>query len=388
MGTDAVIVAAGRSPMGRAIKGQFAQTRIDDLAAEIIQAVLAKVPQIKGEMIDDLLIGCAMPEGEQGLNVARNIGLLAGLPLQIGAVTVNRFCASSLTAINMAAAAIESGHGEVFIAGGIESMSHVPMGGFNPSLNPKILREEGRPQAYIGMGTTAENLVRKYNLAREDQDKFALASHKKALAAQEAGVWQKEIIPSTAVQKDGSTRIVEVDEGPRADTTLDKLGSLKPAFEAGGTVTAGNSSPLTDGAAATVVMSADKARQLGIKPLARIRAFAVAGVHPETMGEGPVAAIPKVLRMAGMKLPEVDLFEINEAFAAQMLAVIRQVDIPEERLNVHGGAIALGHPLGCTGARIMTTLLNALQIKDKTIGLETMCVGGGQGVATIVERLN
>lgn len=387
MSTDAVIVAAKRSPMGRALKGQFANTRIDDLCAEVLQACLQDLPQLKPEAIDDLLIGCAMPEGEQGLNVARNISFLAGLPFSVGAVTVNRFCASSLTTINMAVSAIQAGHGEVVVTGGIESMSHVPMGGFNPSLNQKLLNVKGCSQAYIGMGTTAETLARKYTVTRAAQDAFALQSHQKAVAAIEGGTFKAEIVPVTAVQENGSTKTVAIDEGPRPDTTLDKLATLKPAFEKDGTVTAGNSSPLTDGAAVVVVMSAAKAKQLGIKPLARVVSFATAGVDPATMGEGPIQAVPKALAKAGMKLANIDLLELNEAFAAQTLACVQALAIDPSRLNVHGGAIALGHPLGCSGARIMATLLAALRTKNKSIGLETMCVGGGQGVATIVELL-
>lgn len=387
MGEDAVIVAAKRSPMGRALKGQFVHTRIDDLAAEVIKATLHTLPQLKLETIDDVIIGCAMPEGEQGLNVARNIAFLAGLPFSTGAVTVNRFCASSLTAINMAVAAIQSGNGEIFVTGGVESMSHVPMGGFNPSLNEKLLLVKGCPQAYIGMGTTAENLARKFNITRQMQDEFSLRSHQKAVAAIESGVFKEEIVRVTAVQADGSTKMVEIDEGPRPDTSIEGLAKLKPSFEKDGTVTPGNSSPLTDGAAVVIVMSARKAKQLGITPLAKIRAFDVAGVDPALMGEGPTYAIPKALQRAGMKLHDIELLEMNEAFAAQSLAVVQALQVDQSKLNVHGGAIALGHPLGCTGARIMATLLNALRTKNKTIGLETMCVGGGQGVATIVELL-
>ncbi len=373
--------------MGRALKGQFVHTRIDDLAAEVIKATLHTLPQLKLETIDDVIIGCAMPEGEQGLNVARNIAFLAGLPFSTGAVTVNRFCASSLTAINMAVAAIQSGNGEIFVTGGVESMSHVPMGGFNPSLNEKLLLVKGCPQAYIGMGTTAENLARKFNITRQMQDEFSLRSHQKAVAAIESGVFKEEIVRVTAVQADGSTKMVEIDEGPRPDTSIEGLAKLKPSFEKDGTVTPGNSSPLTDGAAVVIVMSARKAKQLGITPLAKIRAFDVAGVDPALMGEGPTYAIPKALQRAGMKLHDIELLEMNEAFAAQSLAVVQALQVDQSKLNVHGGAIALGHPLGCTGARIMATLLNALRTKNKTIGLETMCVGGGQGVATIVELL-
>lgn len=388
MSEDVVIVAAQRSPMGRALKGQFIHTRIDDLAAQVITATLAKVPQVSTDDIEDVLIGCAMPEGEQGLNVARNISLLAGLPLAAGAVTINRFCASSLSAINMAAQAIAAGNGDVFVAGGVESMSHVPMGGFNPSLNSKLLTVEGCPQAYIGMGQTAENLQKKYDISREAQDQFALASHQKAVAAIEMGVFADEICAVDAGQADGSVVTVTRDEGPRAESSVESLAKLRPAFVKDGTVTAGNSSPLTDGAAAVVLMSANKAKALGVTPLAKIRSMAVAGVDPATMGEGPIVAVPKALQRAGLSLSDIDLIEMNEAFAAQALACAQALDVDQEKLNVHGGAIALGHPLGCTGARIMATLLNALQKKDATLGLETMCVGGGQGVATIIERLS
>lgn len=383
--TEAVIVAAVRSPMGRANKGQFIHTRIDDLGAEVVKAALAKVPQIKPEMIEDVLIGCAMPEGEQGLNVARNLSFLAGIPFSSGAVTVNRFCASSLTTINMAADAICNGGAEICVTGGIESMSHVPMGGFNPSLNEKLFGE-GRPAAYIGMGETAETLARKYKISREEQDKFALASHQKAVKAQKEGKF-KESVECSAVQLDGSIKKTKVDEGPREDTSLEKLAQLKPSFLKEGTVTPGNSSPLTDGAAAVIVMSASKAKTLGIKPLAKIRSWAVQGVDPATMGIGPVGAVQKALKKAGLQLKDLDLIELNEAFASQSIAVCKELNWDMSKFNVHGGAIALGHPLGCSGARIMATLLNALQLYNKAIGLETLCVGGGQGVATIVERV-
>lgn len=383
---EAVIVSAVRSPMGRANKGQFIHTRIDDLAAEVVKGALARVPQIKPEMVEDVLIGCAMPEGEQGLNVARNISFLAGIPFSAGAVTVNRFCSSSLTTINMAAAAIQSGATDINVTGGVESMSHVPMGGFNPSLNEKLFGE-GKPAAYIGMGETAEILAKKYKISREEQDKFALGSHQKAIKAGKESKLKKEILEVSSVQVDGSQKKVLVDEGPREDTSLEKLAKLKPAFAENGTVTAGNSSPLTDGAACVIVMSASKAKKLGIKPLAKIRSWAVAGVDPSLMGIGPVHAVPKALKLAGMKLSDIDLIEINEAFAVQTLTVSKELGWDMAKLNVHGGAIALGHPLGCSGARIMATLLNALEIYNKSIGLETMCVGGGQGVCTIVERL-
>ncbi|MDO8494641.1 MAG: thiolase family protein [Deltaproteobacteria bacterium] len=383
---EAVIVSALRSPMGRALKGQFIHTRIDDLGAEVIKACLSQVPQLKIEEIEDVLIGCAMPEGEQGLNVARNISFLAGIPFSAGAVTINRFCASSLTAINMAVSAIQTGAMEVCVAGGIESMSHVTMGGFNPSLNVKLYGA-GKPAAYIGMGETAENLAKKYKISREEQDKFALASHQKAVQAMKEGKFKNEIVECSAVQADGSVKKTTTDEGPREDTTLAKLGELKPAFFKEGTVTPGNSSPLTDGAAACILMSASKAKKMGIKPLAKIKGYAVAGVDPATMGIGPVFAVPKALKLAGMTLKDIDLIELNEAFAVQAIAVSKELNWDMAKFNVHGGAVALGHPLGCSGARIMATLLNALKIQNKTLGLETLCVGGGQGVCTIVERL-
>lgn len=384
--TDAVIVAAVRSPMGRAGKGQFALTRIDDLGAAVVKAALAKVPQLKTTDIEDVLVGCAMPEGEQGLNVARNISLLAGIPFSAGAVTINRFCGSSLEAINQAAQAIMAGNGDCFVCVGVESMSHVPMGGFNPSLNPKLMAADA-PAAYIGMGTTAEALAKEFNISRQDQDAFALASHQKAIVAQEKGLLKNEIVAVPATQADGSTKMVDKDEGPRADSTLEKLAGLKPAFQKDGTVTAGNSSPLTDGAAAVIVMSAEKAKALGIKPLAKILGMAVGGVDPAIMGIGPTVAVPKALKRAGLTQDKIDLFELNEAFAAQSLAVVKKLGIDTAKLNIYGGAIALGHPLGCSGARIMATLINALQQTGKKYGVETLCIGGGQGIATVIERL-
>ncbi len=383
---DAVIVSAVRSPMGRAEKGLLANLRIDDLGALIVREALKRVPELDPQEIEDVLIGCAMPEGEQGMNVARNISLLAGIPFSAAATTVNRFCASGLETINTAALRVMTGSGEVFLAGGIETMTHVPMGGFNPSLNEKFF-EPDAPQAYISMGVTAENVAAKYKISREEQDKFALASHQKAIKAHKEGHFKNELIPVEVTTPDGRKVKVERDENPREDSSLEKLGSLKPAFKEGGSVTAGNSSPLTDGAAAVVVMSADRAKALGIKPLARIRAMAVAGCDPAYMGMGPVSAVQKVLKRAGMALKDVDIIELNEAFAAQSLAVLRELGADMAKVNPHGGAIALGHPLGCSGSRIMATLINDLVTYNKTIGLETMCVGGGQGAATIIERI-
>lgn len=383
---EAVILAAVRSPMGRANKGSYIYTRIDDVAAQIISGLLKKVPDLNLELIEDVLLGCAMPEGEQGLNVARNIGFLSGLPLSCGAATINRFCASSLEAINAAAQSVMCGNGDLFIAGGIESMTHVPMGGLNPSLNEKLM-EPKAPDAYIGMGATAENLARIYKISREEQDQFALMSHRKAVSAMQQGKFDAEIIPVEINLADKSKKVISRDEGPRVDTSLEALTKLKPAFEEGGTVTAGNSSPLTDGAAMTLIASRSFAKKNKLKPLAVIRAMAVTGVDPSVMGKGPIFAVPKALKRAKMKLADINLIELNEAFAAQSIAVIRELLIDETKLNIHGGAIALGHPLGASGARIMTTLLNAMKEKNASTGMATMCVGGGQGMATIVERI-
>lgn len=383
---EVVIVSAVRSPMGRALKGNFAFTRADDLAADVIKGCLAKVPKLDPKEIEDLIVGCAMPEGEQGMNVARNIGFLAGLPLSTAAVTVNRFCSSSLVTIMMAAQAIMADCGDVYLSAGVESMSHVPMGGFNPSLNPKLMKE-GAPEAYISMGVTAENLADKYKISRTEQDEFAMNSHLKAVKSIREGLFKDEIVAVNAYDRDGKTRQVDIDEGPRAETSVEKLATLKPVFKEGGSVTAGNSSPLTDGASATLVMSAEKAKQLGLKPLARIVGMAVAGCDPAIMGIGPVPAIQKLLKRTGMKLDQIDLIELNEAFAAQSLAVIKELGIKMDRVNPKGGAIALGHPLGCTGGRIMATLIQDLFQYDKKYGIESMCIGGGQGAAMVIERL-
>lgn len=387
MSKEAVIVAAVRSPMGRANKGLLNSMRIDDLGALIVKAALARVPQLNPQDIEDVILGCAMPEGEQGMNLARNISLLAGVPQSAAATTVNRFCASGLETINTAALHIMAGNGDVFVAGGVESMSHVPMGGFNPSLNEKFFKD-GAPQAYISMGITAENVAQKYGISREEQDKFAAASHQKATKAHESGAFKDEMIPVEIPQADGKTVKLDKDENVRPETTVEKLATLKPAFREGGSVTAGNSSPLTDGAGIVILMSADKAKALGIKPLARIRAMAVAGCDPAYMGMGPVPAVRKALKRAGMEIKDIDIIELNEAFAAQSLGVLKELGADLAKVNPQGGAIALGHPLGCSGGRIMATLINGLRRQNKTIGLETMCIGGGQGAATIIERLN
>ncbi len=383
---EAVIVSAVRTPVGRASKGSLKDLRIDDLGALVVRAALERAGNLDPALVEDVIFGCAMPEGEQGLNVARNIGILSGVPVSAGGVTVNRFCASGLQAINMAAQNVMLGMGDLFVAGGIESMSRVPMGGFNPSFNKKLVGgKAGFHEVYIPMGLTAENVARKYNISREEQDEFALRSHLKAVQAQKDGMFKDEIV--AVPLPDG--RLLEHDEGPRGDTSLERLASLKPVFVEGGSVTAGNSSPLNDGAAATVIMSMAKARELGLKPLARIVTLAVAGVEPELMGMGPVPAVRKALQRAGLSIEDIDIIELNEAFASQALAVARELGIDvEKQLNLKGGAIAIGHPLGCTGARIMATLMNDMRQFDATIGLETMCIGGGQGLATIVERLN
>ncbi|HLI91403.1 MAG TPA: thiolase family protein [Ktedonobacteraceae bacterium] len=396
---EAVIVSALRTPIGRANKGVLKDVRPDDLAALVVKAAVERVPKLDRALIEDVIIGCAFPEGEQGMNLARIVGALAGLPETAGGVTVNRFCASSLQAVNMAAQSIMLDQGEAIVAGGVENMSRVPMGGFNPSFNPRLVRpREGEEisspyppceveygySSYIPMGITAENLARKYNISREVQDAFALRSHRRAIAATDSGIFKREIVPVPL--PDG--RMMEVDEGPRRDTSLEKLASLEPAFIKGGTVTAGNSSPLNDGAAAVVLMSAARARDLGITPLARVRSMAVAGVDPAYMGIGPVPAMRKLLQRSGLQLSDIDIIELNEAFAVQNLAVIRELGIDEEKLNPHGGAIALGHPLGCSGARLVATLINDLQTMDKTLGVAMLCVGGGQGVATLIERMS
>jgi len=397
---EAVIVSAIRTPIGRANKGALKDVRADDLAAFAVKAAVERVPQLDRSLIEDVILGCAFPEGEQGMNLARLVGALAGLPETAGGVTVNRFCASSLQAVNMAAQNIMLGYGDVFVAGGVESMSRVPMMGFNLSLNPRLMKQkEGEEytspyppaeleyaySSYMPMGVTAENLAREYHISREAQDAFALRSHQRAVAAIDSGHFKREIVPVPL--PDG--RLMEIDEGPRRDTSLEKLATLEPAFsKKNGTVTAGNSSPLNDGAAAAVLMSADRARELGIQPLAKVISMAVAGVRPDRMGIGPAPAMKKALQRAGLQLSDIDIIEINEAFAAQTLSVVKVMDIDVEKLNPHGGALALGHPLGCSGARIIATLINELQTANKTLGIATLCIGGGQGLATILERLS
>jgi acetyl-CoA C-acetyltransferase len=380
---EAVIVSTARTPIGRAAKGSLVDARPDDLAAFAIQAALDELPQLPREEIADVMVGCGFPEAKQGMNLGRRVALLAGLPVTVPGTTVNRFCASSLQTIRMAFHAIRAGEGEAFVAAGVESISQV--NGYPKSedeIHPALFGDDAPiANVYIPMGLTAENVAERWDVSREDMDRFAQQSQERAVAAQDSGFFARELTPY-----DG----VEADDGPRRSSTLEKLQSLEPAFKPGGKVTAGNSCPLNDGAAAVVVMSAERASELGIVPRARILASSVSGVAPEIMGVGPIEAVRKVLALAGMTIDDVDVMELNEAFAAQVLPVCRElgVDPFSDKLNPHGGAIALGHPYGMTGARIMSTLLNDLETMDRSIGLETMCVGGGQGMAMLVERLN
>lgn len=376
---DAVIVAAVRTPVGKARKGSLAHVRADELAALAIRAAVDRVPGLDPREIDDVILGCAMPEADQGMNVARIAALRAGLPVEAPAVTVNRFCASGLQAVAMAAERIMVGHADVIVAGGVESMSRVPMMGFKPSPNPYLV--DHRPEVYMAMGHTAEEVARRFGVSREDQDAFALESHRRAAAAIDQGRFREETVPVPL--EDG--RLFEVDEGVRRDTSMEALRALPPAFQEGGTVTAGNSSQMSDGAAAVVVMSARRAEALGVRPLAVFRGFAVAGVPPEIMGIGPVEAVPRLMRRTGVRLQDVDLVELNEAFAAQTLAVIRQLELDPARVNVNGGAIALGHPLGATGAKLTATLLHEMRRRRARYGIVTMCVGGGMGAAGLFE---
>jgi acetyl-CoA acyltransferase len=383
---EAVIVASVRTAVGKAPRGALRQTRPDDMAAAAVRAALERVPALRPEMVEDVVLGCAMPEAEQGMNVARQAALLAGIPPATAAMTVNRFCASGLQAIALAARAIEAGEADVIVAGGTESMSLIPMGGHKISPNPSLI--ETYPDTYLGMGITAENVARKHGIDREASDRFALDSHRKAVAAIDAGRFRDEIIPlRVGLEGDGKALTFETDEGPRRDTDLAALAKLKAAFAADGIVTAGNASQMSDGAAATVVVSSSRANELGLRPLARLVTYAVAGVPPEIMGIGPLEAIPKALRQAGLTLRDIDLIELNEAFACQGLAVIAGASLDPARVNVNGGAIALGHPLGCTGAKLTTQILHEMARRGSRYGLVTMCVGGGMGAAGIFERL-
>lgn len=380
MSRSAVIVAAVRTPCGRGIKGSLARVRPEDLAATAIRGALAQVPGLLPGDIDDVVMGCAMPEGPQGMNIARIAALRAGLPVEVAGVTVNRFCSSGLQAIAQAAHAIERGDAEVIIAGGIESMSQVPMGGFKIAPHPAIIREW--PEVYMPMGNTAELVAKRHDISRADQDAFAVQSQQRAGAAMAAGLFKDEI-----VAVDTPEGKLAADELPRPETTVEGLAKLRAAFQEGGSVTAGSSSPLTDGAAAVVIMSEDKAKALGLQPLGRFVGFAVAGVAPEIMGIGPVAAVPKLLARAGLSISDIDQFELNEAFAAQSLAVIRTLGLDQAKVNPLGGAIALGHPLGATGAKLTATLLHNLKRTGGRYGVVTMCVGGGMGAAGLFERL-
>jgi acetyl-CoA C-acetyltransferase len=382
--SEAVIVAAGRTPIGRAGKGSLVEVRPDEMVGEIVRKVLEKVPEVPPESIDDLICGCGYPTGEQGMNIGRMAVFLSGLPASVPGTTVNRFCASSLQAIRMAFHAIKVGEGHTFVCAGVESYSRVGRGGMtDEDRNPRLMGQDACAQGYMLMGVTAENVAERWNVSREDMDAYALGSQRKAAHARDAGIFAREIIPVET-----AAGIVDSDDGIRADTTMEKLASLQPVFREGGKVTAGNACPLNDGAAAVVVMAEERARELGLRPLARIIASSVSGVDPTIMGVGPIEAVRKVLDSSGMTIGDIDVFELNEAFASQVLAVSREIGWDMDMLNPHGGAIALGHPFGMTGARIMTTLLNDLQTLDQTYGLETMCVGGGQGMAMIVERLN
>jgi acetyl-CoA C-acetyltransferase len=399
--TEAVIVATARSPIGRAVKGSLVDLRPDDMSAQIVRALMAKVPQVSGDDVEDLIMGCGQPAGEAGFNIGRAVAVLSGLD-NVPGVTVNRYCSSSLQTIRMAAHAIKSGEGDCFIAAGVEAVSRYGNGASDTAPN-SIFKEAGArtaersqggapiwtapaglPDLYIAMGQTAENVVQAEGVTREEMDEFAARSQQLAVANQENGFWEQEITPLTL--PDGS--VVSRDDGPRAGTTAEGLAGLKPVFRPDGSVTAGNACPLNDGAAAVMVMSDTRAKQLGITPLARIVASGVTGLNPEIMGLGPIEAVRQALGRAGMTMADIDLVEINEAFAAQVIPSAKHLGIPLEKLNVNGGSIALGHPFGMTGARIMTTLIHGLQAADKQYGIETMCVGGGQGMAMIVERLS
>jgi acetyl-CoA acyltransferase len=389
---SAVIVSAVRTAVGKAPKGKLSVTRPDDMAAAAMRSAIERVPGLRAEEVDDIYIGCAMPEAEQGMNVARIAAFRAGLPYTVPAMTLNRFCSSGLQTIAFAAERIMTGSANCILAGGTESMSMIPMGGRKISPNPTLI--DNNPETYISMGLTAENVAREFKVSRAEQDEFALQSHRKALAAIDAGRFRDEIVPLPLrdVVLENAKRTVreytfDTDEGPRHDTSMEALAKLKPAFKTDGTVTAGNASQMSDGAAAVVVMSESKAKELGLKPLARFVAYATAGVRPELMGIGPVEAIPKVLKQAGLKLENIDLIELNEAFAAQALAVIRETGLDPSKVNVNGGAIALGHPLGCTGSKLTATLLYEMRRRGSRYGMVTMCVGGGMGAAGIFERI-
>ena len=390
---EAVIVNAVRTPVGKAKRGSLTTVRPDDMAATVIKELLARTPELDPAEIEDVVIGCAFPEGEQGMNMARMIALRAGLPISVPGETINRYCSSGVQSIAHAAYAIQSGDIDVAIAGGTESMTMVPMAGYKFSPNPYFAQD--LPQYYTNMGLTAENVSEKYGISREDQDAFALSSNLKAAKAVDTGLFDPELVPVDVdlveLNEDDErvtrTFTLKRDEGPRGDSTIEGLAKLRPAFKEGGTVTAGNASQMSDGAAAVIIISAEKAAQLGLKPIARFISFAVGGVEPDLMGIGPVVAVPKALKKAGLKQDDIDLFELNEAFAAQSLAVLRTLELDQEKVNVNGGAIALGHPLGCTGAKLSTQLFYEMGRRKSKYGMVTMCIGGGMGAAAIFENL-
>jgi len=385
---EIVILESVRSAVGRALKGSLVYKRPDELAGEVIAALLARVPQVKREMVEDLVLGCSMPEGEQGLNIARVVGFLGGLPQETSAMTINRFCSSGLQAIALAAGAIAMGSSDIVIAGGVESMSMVPMTGNKLSMSPEAM--DRFPDVYTPMGITAENVAKRFSISREDQDKFALWSQKKASAAIEAGRFKEEIVPVQGVRYKGNEHVsftFDRDELPRPDTTAEGLAGLKPSFSVTGSVTPGNASPLSDGAAAAIITSKETADKLGVKPLGYFRQFVSAGVDPSIMGIGPIPAVQKLLAKTGLTIADIDLFEMNEAFASQAIYCQRTLGIPDEKLNVNGGAIALGHPLGCTGAKLVATALYELKRRNQRRAIVTMCIGGGMGAAGLLERV-
>jgi acetyl-CoA acyltransferase len=391
---DAVIVSAVRTAVGKAPKGTLRTTRPDEMGATVIKEALARVPGLEASEIEDVIMGCAMPEAEQGMNVARAAAIRAGLPVETSAMTINRFCSSGLQSIAMAAERIKSGGAEVIVAGGLETMSMIPMGGHIIRPNPYLV--EHYPDFYLSMGLATENVARKYEVTREEQDEFAVRSHTRAAAALDADKFKDEVVPLHVVLEDMDENgrkqrrevVFDKDEGVRRDTSAEGLAKLKPAFHVKGTITAGNASQMSDGAATAIVMSDARARALGAKPMARFVAYATAGCPPEEMGIGPVFAIPKVLKLAGLTLNDIDVIELNEAFAAQSLAVIKTLGLDPDKVNVNGGAIALGHPLGCTGAKLTASILRELERRNGRYGMVTMCVGGGMGAAGILERLN
>jgi len=390
---EAVIVSAVRTAVGKAPKGTLRDTRPDELGATVIKEAIAQVPNLQTSEIEDVIMGCAMPEAEQGMNVARAAAIRAGLPVETSAMTINRFCSSGLQTIAMAADRIRTNGAQAIVAGGLESMSMIPMGGHIIRPNPYLV--EHYPDFYLSMGLATENVARRYEVSREEQDAFALRSHQRGVAALDADKFKEETVPFTAVLEELNEKgkkqqreiVFDKDEGPRRDTSAEALAKLKPAFHVKGTITAGNSSQMSDGAAAAVVMSEDRAKELGAKPMARFVAYATAGCPPEEMGIGPVFAIPKVLKLAGLTLDQIDVIELNEAFAAQSLAVIKMLELNPEKVNVNGGAIALGHPLGCTGAKLTASILRELARRNGRYGMVTMCVGGGMGAAGIFERM-